>query len=667
MRLCLATCLAMWVVLLASGDARQAPASQQPPRFKSGVEVVELDISVVDNDSHRPVRGLTADDFTVLEDGQPQSIVQFTPVDIVDPPPSPTTWLSDVAPDVKDNTISDRRVFVLLLDDATLPGDPNMVRGVKQAAHALVNRLGPTDLASVVFTSNNSHAQDFTSDRQRLNAAIDTFAAGFRGMQPPPMPPQGAAPNLAARGAGGLSGVAPLPDKNVDTYFYQSSVSTLERVAESLTYIPHQRKILMYISIGVPMPGLLTYESFGSAQDTMSGAAGQLKQQISELFRLARLSNVNVYSFNPAGLDGLANYFQTHPDPSGDVSAHTDFLRVVAAETGGRAVLDTNSLEQGVVEMVRESGSYYLIAYQSSNPRQDGKYRKVDVRVGRPNVTVRTRSGYNAPKAASGAKPAPPPAELSGLSRGDVQMQVTMAPFAVPGKDGAAIVIAADVHQPTPPQRTADNVELRTSAYGAQGGKAVAFQNQVAKVVMRPTPDEPDAQFEVLSRLDVKPGHYNVRIGAHSMLLDKAGSVYDAIDVPDFEKDPLSLSGVVISAAPPIASAGKEALATLLPVMPTTRRTFTKADRVTGFLRVYQHAKGTLSSVRLDIRVVDDHDNAAFHATQTLSADQFEPVRAVDQRFDVPVATFAPGPHLLTIEATAGKATARRDVRFVVR
>ena len=134
--------------------------------------------------NHRPVHGLTAADFTVLEDGQPQSIVQFTAVDITDPPPSPTTWLRDVAPDVNDNSITDRRVFVILLDDAMIPADPKMVNATKEMARSLVNRLGPSDLAAVVFTLNNSHAQEFTSDRVRLRAAIDTFAPGFRGLPP---------------------------------------------------------------------------------------------------------------------------------------------------------------------------------------------------------------------------------------------------------------------------------------------------------------------------------------------------------------------------------------------------------------------------------------------------------------------------------------------------
>ena len=121
MRFCVATCLTIWIALAAAGDARQAPSgAPQQPIFRTQVEVVELDISVTDQ-NRRPVKDLTIADFSVLEDGQPQTIVQFTPVDIPDLPPSPTTWLREVTPDVKDNSIADRRVFILM-DDAMIAG-----------------------------------------------------------------------------------------------------------------------------------------------------------------------------------------------------------------------------------------------------------------------------------------------------------------------------------------------------------------------------------------------------------------------------------------------------------------------------------------------------------------------------------------------------------------
>ena len=661
MRTRLASAALAWIALISVGDARQAPAqAPQSPIFRTQVEVVELDISVTDK-NRRPVKDLTVNDFAVLEDGQPQTIVQFTPVDIPDPPPTPTTWLREVAPDVKDNTIADRRVFIILLDDAMIVADPGMVRKTKEMARSLVDKLGPSDLASVVFTLDNSHAESFTNDRAKLRAAIDTFKPGFRGLSSPPVGPVAAAP-------GQMVGAPFKPDRNVDTYYYQTSVRSLESVAEMLTAVSHQRKVLMYISVGVPVPGVATYEGIGL--DPLTGAAGQLQQQLAELFRLAKLSNVNVYTFDPGGLDGMAAYFQSHPDANPDVTDATDYLRVVANNTGGRANIDTNNAEQGIAEMVRESGSYYLLAYQSSNTRRDGKYRKVDVRVDRPGLTVRTRSGYDAPrdvKVAAGKPAAPPVAsEVAGLAKSDLQMQVSAVPFLVPGKGTAAVAIVADVHQPVPTERVIDTIALQTSAAGPEG-QSKGSQRQTARVVMRPTPDDTDAQFEVLSRIDLKPGRYTLRFGATSTLQEKVGSVYLPVDVPDFEKEPMSLSGVIVSASPSPASAGKEALAPLLPVMPTTKRTFAKTDRVSAFVRIYQHTKGELSSVRLDVKVVDDHDNANFHATETVTADRFDATRVVDHPFDVPIASFAPGPHLLTIEATAGKTTARRDVRFVVK
>ena len=108
------------------------------------------------------------------------------------------------------------------------------------------------------------------------------------------------------------------------------------------------------------------------------------------------------------------------------------YLRTVADNTGGRAAVDRNDLSEAVDEMVRESGAYYLVAYQSSNEKKDGRYRKIEVRVGRPGVTVRTRDGYEASRETKAAaeKPLPPELEtaMSGfVPRSNVAMRVAVA------------------------------------------------------------------------------------------------------------------------------------------------------------------------------------------------------------------------------------------------
>ena len=93
-------CVFTSLALLTSLEARQG--GQQSPVFKSKVEIVQLDVSVLDK--HRqPVKGLTANDFTILEDGKPQKIVGFTTFDMDDAGPPATGWMKDVPPDVTTN------------------------------------------------------------------------------------------------------------------------------------------------------------------------------------------------------------------------------------------------------------------------------------------------------------------------------------------------------------------------------------------------------------------------------------------------------------------------------------------------------------------------------------------------------------------------------------
>src|SRR5919106_162643 len=104
--------------------------AQRPPRFRTGVDVVELDVTVLDR-NRRPVRGLTAADFTVIEDGQPQEIVAFEAIDLPIPDPASAAWLRDVAPDVRSNEVTGGRLLVIVLDDATMPANPMVVKTAK--------------------------------------------------------------------------------------------------------------------------------------------------------------------------------------------------------------------------------------------------------------------------------------------------------------------------------------------------------------------------------------------------------------------------------------------------------------------------------------------------------------------------------------------------------
>ena len=130
--------------------------------FKSGVHLVHLDVSVLDRD-RKPVRGLTAADFTVLEDGKPQKIAAFAAVDVPAPPPVTAPWMRSVAPDVRTNehvNNPEGRLIVVLLDDAMIPFDPFAIKSAKAAARKVIDQIGPADRVAVVFSAGSAgHAE----------------------------------------------------------------------------------------------------------------------------------------------------------------------------------------------------------------------------------------------------------------------------------------------------------------------------------------------------------------------------------------------------------------------------------------------------------------------------------------------------------------------------
>ena len=535
-----------------AGDARQ-DRTQPLPSFRSGVDVIQIDATVLDG-AGRPVRGMRAADFTLFEDGKAQAIVAFSAVDVPDRVASPVAWMRDVAPDVVSNSVNERRLFVIVMDDALLPPDAAMASQAKAIGRLLVDRLGPSDLTAVLFTSNNSHAQDFTNDRSRLLAAIDAFRPGFRGADmPPPADPD--------------PGNRMLPGRNTDEVAYRASLRTLRKAAEYLADVPQSRKAIVYVGVGVPMDTFNPRSEFDKT----------LRDDAKDLFRRAERANVNISAIDPAGLGGLDAYLRRTrtrvPTP-----ASTAIFSSASPRTPADAPSSTRTAyAEGIAQLVRENGSYYLLGYAPKDPA-DRRLRSIEVKTNVAGVTVRARRNYATDKPAPVNDKAPPLARaVAGLlPQADIAMLTSVAPFAVPGKSEVALAIVTDVRQPAPKERVTEDLELMARAFTPDGDSR-GVQRQNARVVLRP--GDNDAEFDVLTRLDLKPGRYSVRMAAHSTASGKSGSVYTDVVIPDFAKDEVSLSGVVLNAAPGRAAAPRDALAALVPIVPTTLRVFDARDR----------------------------------------------------------------------------------------
>ena len=633
----------------------------------------------------RPVQGLTAQDFSILEDGKPQTVATFSAVDLPDPAPPPTRWMREVASDVRRNTdIVDKRLVSIVMDDALVPFDIAMIKSAREIGRLVVERLGPNDLASIVFTRDNRNAQEFTGDRSRLLKAVESFDAGIR---------------VIGISSGDQRGPAMLNQIQM----FESTVDVLRRVSESLAAVPQRRKALIYIGVGVPagntpseivMAGASAAENPGAAAEReMNAALGAIKHRLMAVYRDARLSNVNVYTVSPAGVGGMAallqaeTWKQRYVPPYETVGNYFDFLVGLAENTGGRAFPDRNEFATAIDQVFVENGSYYLLGYPPPAPFIDGKYRRVEVKVNRPGVIVRTRTGYYNDKPADAKKvenASPLTMALAGLlPKTEIELEATAAPFAIPGKPDAGVVVVLTIHQDTGERdsRTREKVDVQVAAFSHEGAPRGSMQ-YATEVTLRPGPAGP-VEYEVLTGLSLKPGRYQLRLSALVGAQNKTGSVYYDLEVPDFQARPLSLSGLLLTSDPKPVSTDTDRIKAYVPVAPTARRTFGAADRVTAFARIYQGGQTTatgpdparprqsgpvLQTVQLSILVTDSQGAVRFRRTEAVAADIFGPNdRMAEFRMDVPLKDLTAGEYLLTMDAASSRGAARRDVRFTIR
>jgi VWFA-related protein len=598
---------------------------QPPPRFRTGVDVVRLDVSVLDR-NRRPVKGLTAADFTVTVDGEPQKVVVLSEIDAA-PPEKPTAaWMREVAPDVTTNALRDPRLFLIIMDDVLVPSEPATMERSKAIARSLVDQMGPGDLASIVFTANNSNAVDFTADRGRLLGAIEKFRAN------------------------------PLHACMALKY----STNTLRRARETLAQLAGRRTSIVYVSIGPAVD----FESSTTCFQAFDLVQGQfLLEQEAMRDGVAQLSNVRIYGVSPAGLvapgaDGGAS------EPRGN-----DFLRSLADSSNGLAIVNSNTPQGEVKRIFQENSSYYILGFRPTYPLNDDHIRRLEIRVARSGVEIQpsSRSFKSSAEPAARRGLSPTTRALAGaLPQSDVQLRVNVATFAAtaaaPDRSAAAVAVTLGVTGERQDGNDAPaTIDVEVRVFDPEGRKQ--FGEKTHRVELSPRTAGPKL-YDVVSRFDLKPGRYTVRASAHNVSADRAGSVYADFVVPDYRDHRISLSHVVLTTQATTA-APADALTGVVPVLPTTRREFTPSDSLSGFVRIYQGGEKELQRAALTVRIVDSRERTVFEKRHALEPQHFDDRRALDFRFDLPLKELPAGAFVLELNVVgADRESSSRAVRF---
>jgi len=681
-----------------SAQQSRAQASQQvqvdrqmpPVTFKVEINYVEVDAVVVDRQGNF-VRDLKRDDFQLLEDGKPQKISTYSFVNIpVERAEKPLFVKQPIEPEVQTNARGiDGRIYLLVLDDLhTAALRSERVRAA--AGRFIRQQMGANDLAAVVCTSGRTDAaQEFTSNRQLLLGAIGKFMG--RKLRSPTL--ERLERYSLVQGTPLASDPITDPVEAERAYNARTAFDDIRRLSDFLASVHGRRKALIYISEGVD------YNVYDPINNTY---ASDIREAAKDAISAATRANVSIYSVDPRGLTDMGDEaieIQSPPDdPSlnlgprsmlAEMRLSQDSLRVIADETGGFAALNTNDFRDAFGRIVEENSSYYVLGYYPTNDRRDGKFRKIEVKVDRPGVEVHFRKGYVAP---TGKAPARRPIEHEAITSPEVREALespvpmagfTLSVFAAPFKGtapNASVVVTmqgsgSDLKFTEKGGRFEDTVEVSLIAVD-HDGKIRGGDQQKLNMSLKPEtrPIVQQAGFRMVSRLNLPPGRYQLRIAGRDSVGARIGSVYYDLVVPDFARLPLSMSGLVLtsrrSSGVPTPRTDEE-LSKALPGPPTTAREFLGDDELAVLAEVYDNQAATPHKVNIATTILAEDGRTVFrHGDERSSAEIGGKRGGFGYVVRIPLRDIPPGLYVLKIEArsTLGKTDpVSREVQLTIR
>src|ERR1051326_5273477 len=367
------------VLLSSTGLLTCVPAATQdaPATFKSNTNLVIINVTVRDK-AGKPIDTLKKDDFQLLEDGKPQAIsvfeLQKLESDVLPPLVVPQKKLlnrnalqAPVQPQTPPSPerLRDRRLIALLFDMSSMQPQ-EQIRAQTAATKFLTQQMTKSDMVSImVYGTTLKVIEDFTNDRDQLLADIRKLRIGDSSEQ-------------ATAGQTGAdetddSGEFTADETEFNIFNTDSKLSALEDAARKLAIYP-EKKALVYIASGISKTGVENQS--------------QLRSTVNAAIR----ANVSFYPIDARGLQAIfpggdashaspkgTGMFSGSTQSRGKDSFHNtqETLYTLAADTGGKALLDSNDLTMGMTQVQRDINTYYILGYYSSNDAMDGKFRRV--------------------------------------------------------------------------------------------------------------------------------------------------------------------------------------------------------------------------------------------------------------------------------------------------
>ena len=433
-----------------------------------------------------------------------------------------------------------------------------------------------------------------------------------------------------------------------------------------------RRKSILFVSEGIDYDIHDVIPSSGSNHFGASMVLDATRDAVAAATR----SNVSIYGIDPRGLTDLGDEsieIQSYPDDTtlgvgpgslrNELQLSQDSLRVLSDETGGFAIVNRNDVAAGFERIVEDNSSYYVLAYYPPDARP-GRNHRIQVKVSRPGVTVRARKGYLTPKkveVSTAAASGPTPPELREALDSPLPVSgLTMRVFAAPFKGtppNASVLLGVEMNGRDLQLSPNDKVSLSYLAIDANGKVKGGTTDSMAMTNLRPETKTRIEQtgIRVLNRVDLPPGRYQIRFGAHDSAGGNVGSVLYDLEVPDFQKSAFSISGLVMTSASSAALPTvrpDEQMRAVLPASPVAIRTFPANDEIKLFAEVYDNAGATSHKVDITATVTTDEGKVLFKNEETRDSSDLGGQRGgYGYTTTIPLKDIPIGKYVLKVEA----------------
>jgi VWFA-related protein len=687
----IALCFVSLLLMFLSATGQQPPAPAKPPAtptnspgsnansagpvatFTTGTQLVVEEVSVMDKNG-KSIEGLTKKDFTITEDGVPQEISFLEYENLPDNPgpqlqtrpeaplvvePLEKLARTEIAPEPPgDIQLHNRRLMCLYFDMSSM-GQADQLRALS-GAEKFIRSMAPEDTMAIMQYEGSAVEvlTDFTDKKEKLLSIIETIIVGEG---------QGFGETNSDAGAADTGAAFGQDDSEFNIFTTDRQLSAIQTACKMLGG-RNEKKVLNYFASGLQLNGVDNQAQLHATENACLKAGVQI-WPIDSRGLVATPPMGDLSQRGPSG-NGIftgqsAMAFSTR------LAQTQDTLYALAADTGGKALLDNNDLEKGLLNAEKSLSSYYILGYYSKNTNLDGKYRKIKITVGADlSAKLDYRLGYYGNKTYNKFTTADKERQLEdALMQGDPITELTIAVemdffelnraeyfvpmmIKIPGRELAlaktrfgaehtVIDFIGEVKDDfgSTVQNIRDKVDSKLTDYTA------------AELAKRP--------IEYATGFTLLPGKYTVKILARDAETGRIGTYMQTYIIPNLMKEAkrIPISSVVLSSqkvdlrdaiynalkdkdkaetANPLVTDGQK-------LIPSVTRVFSKARDMYVYLQAYEQTAETVRPVVAFVTFYKGQTKV-FETMPIQVATPSEPkLKTMPIRFTVPLTSLEPG------------------------